>query len=823
MAGHEPASGRRLSPDELQAELERVREQVDALAGEGLQSRRSLIDSIITHLGEGFALLNPAGVILDANPALSAMTGFGAEELVGVGPPHPYWPPEQQEWIAADLGRHLEGASDPIETTFMRKDGERFPAMVTPSVMRHPHGPPICVFATIKDISARRRAEQALQRSNRELQALTNCNQTLLRATDEETLLKQICRIVCEDAGYRMAWVGYAEHDEAKSVRPVASVGPAEEYLETADIVWADSQRGRGPTGTAIRLGETTCVQDYASDSCVAPWRELATRLGFRSSIALPLKDQRADTFGALSIYAVELDAFTPGEVRLLEELAADLAFGIGVLRARLEREQTVLALRESENRFRSLFEDSPVAMWEDDYSAVKAHLEQLAAGGVDDVIAHVLANPREYARCIELCRDIDANKAAVRLFEAESRDELMARNSDLYRRESDRGIHRLWAAMLAGERSVTFEEANVTLRGGEIHVLETCTVVPGHEESFDRVYIADVDITERKLAEEALRESETRYRHVVEHAPIGISLTTLEGHVVYMNPAYATLFGYGSTTEMIDVLNRAGGAQALYADAAERDDVVQAVRDSGSDWTIREVLGRRQDGSLLNVRLYVSKRQDPASGEMQLFGFGLDVTAQRQAAQALEHSTALLSQGERLAHLGSWEWDVPSDTCAVSAEWQRLHGLVGERFSNEEILLTCHEDDRGAMRAALQRTAAGEPYRVDHRVVRPDTHEVRHLTTYGEPLFDAQGRLQTVIGASLDVTEREMADEALREREERLRAAMGTTVAALGATVAMRDPYTAAHERRVAALACRIAEDQGWSAEGWRGCAWLP
>ena len=153
------------------------------------------------------------------------------------------------------------------------------------------------------------------------------------------------------------------------------------------------------------------------------------------------------------------------------------------------------------------------MAIWEDDYSAVKTHLEELAASGIDDVIAFVLADPQEYACCIDLCRDIDANRAAVRLFEAESREQLLARNSDLYRRQSDRGIHNLWAAMLAGERSATFEEANLTLRGREIHVLETCTVVPGHEESFDRVYIADVDISERKRAEDAISEREERLR----------------------------------------------------------------------------------------------------------------------------------------------------------------------------------------------------------------------------------------------------------------------------------------------------------------------
>jgi signal transduction histidine kinase len=194
----------------------------------------------------------------------------------------------------------------------------------------------------------RKQAEETQRRLNRELQAISNCNQTLLRAEDEQTLLDEVCRIVCSEAGYRMAWVGYAEYDDAKTVRPVTWAGINEGYLESAVIVWSNSsERGRGPTGTAIRTGQSVCIQDFMDDPQAQPWREKGLRRGYRSNIALPLRDDRGEVFGALTIYSTEPNAFPPDEVRLLGELAGDLAFGITVLRARTERKRAEEEIRQ--------------------------------------------------------------------------------------------------------------------------------------------------------------------------------------------------------------------------------------------------------------------------------------------------------------------------------------------------------------------------------------------------------------------------------------------------------------------------------------------
>ncbi|ALP52322.1 hypothetical protein Tel_03715 [Candidatus Tenderia electrophaga] len=199
-----------------------------------------------------------------------------------------------------------------------------------------------------------------LQRSNRALSAISACSNALVHARDEKDLLRDICNIIVAVGGYRLAWIGYAQDDDAKSVLPAAQAGFDDHYLDNARLSWSeDDPRGRGPGGTSIRSGAPCIVRDVLNDARFEPWRDEATQRGFASVIGLPLTyEDRA--FGTLLIYAAERDAFDPEEVRLLRELTDDLAYGIMMLRTREERQWAEQELIDSEERWRSLTENSP-------------------------------------------------------------------------------------------------------------------------------------------------------------------------------------------------------------------------------------------------------------------------------------------------------------------------------------------------------------------------------------------------------------------------------------------------------------------------------
>ncbi len=213
------------------------------------------------------------------------------------------------------------------------------------------------------DITERARAQEALERANRQLRLLSDCNQALIRAGEELELLATVCTILVRVGGYRMAWVGYAEDDPSKSVRPMARAGYDDGYIEKVCATWDAGDRGLGPIGTAIRTGQPSVIQNIASEETFAAWRAEAARRGYAAVCSLPLSAGER-LFGTLSVYASEPGAFAPEEVAHLSELADDLAYGIMNLRAQIEHRRALETLRVSEERSRLIAENAKVVIW---------------------------------------------------------------------------------------------------------------------------------------------------------------------------------------------------------------------------------------------------------------------------------------------------------------------------------------------------------------------------------------------------------------------------------------------------------------------------
>ena len=247
--------------------------------------------------------------------------------------------------------RHVIEAGTPIqfEEAVPMAEGER-EYVVVKFLLRDRSGNPYAVCGIATDITESKRAEEKLARLNRTLQTLYQCNEALVRATEEYELLRSVCRTLVEVGGLRMAWVGYREYDKDKTVKPVAQAGYEAGYLDQIRITWGDTDWGRGPTGTAIRTGTTCWTRDNLTDPNLAPWRAEDLEHGYASSISLPLMSH-GQAFGALALHANEPDAFTESAIEQYTDLANNLAYGVMALRTREERkraESEILELNAS-------------------------------------------------------------------------------------------------------------------------------------------------------------------------------------------------------------------------------------------------------------------------------------------------------------------------------------------------------------------------------------------------------------------------------------------------------------------------------------------
>ncbi len=252
---------------------------------------------------------------------------------------HPrFFSAESWKNLSASLSRTREhGAPYELELATVRKDGSTGWMLAIGEAIRDADGNITGIRGTAQDITERKQAAIALERTNRSLRMLSTCNQVLVRAKGTTELLQKLCDLIIEIGGYRFAWIGFVERDEQKSIRPVAQHGYESGYLDNAAITWLNTERGRGPTGTAARTGRIEVCRNIHTDPRMLPWRADALLRGYASSIALPLICDGV-VIGILSIYASEPDAFGADETTLLQELAEDLSFGIATHRRNEER-----------------------------------------------------------------------------------------------------------------------------------------------------------------------------------------------------------------------------------------------------------------------------------------------------------------------------------------------------------------------------------------------------------------------------------------------------------------------------------------------------
>jgi HD-GYP domain-containing protein (c-di-GMP phosphodiesterase class II) len=176
---------------------------------------------------------------------------------------------------------------------------------------------------------------------------LSESTTALLNSETESILLSEYCRIAVETGGYLMAWVGVAEDDNDKSVKSIERFGRDEGYLEAANITWAEGDLGNGAVGRAIRSKQVQFIENFATSLIGTPWRDEALKRGYQSCVAIPFMLWNG-MMACLALYSSKAIVWSTPELELLQQIGADLAFGIAALQTAVSKIHYQVSLRES-------------------------------------------------------------------------------------------------------------------------------------------------------------------------------------------------------------------------------------------------------------------------------------------------------------------------------------------------------------------------------------------------------------------------------------------------------------------------------------------
>lgn len=448
--------------------------------------------------------------------------------------------------------------------------------------------------------------DKKLKKVNRALRMISDCNQAIVRISNQDILLNKLCHLIVDEGGYKLAWVGMANYDEFKSVKPIAQYGFNEGYLDSLKVSWGDNKYGKSPIGKSIRNSKIFLSRNIPEDPDFIPWRERAVKRGYNSSAALPLFVDDA-VIGSLNIYSDEVDAFDSEELELLNELAGDISFYLESQKIKKERYDFFNELKNNEKRLKKIIDSAPFG----------AHSYEIIN---EDLIF------------------IGYNNAADQILKIDHQPLLHLPIQDAFPGLTGTRLPEIYynIALEGGE----YQEERFEYEEGDIIGIFDINVVHTGK---NKAAVFFKDITESRKTQMALEESEKKYRNIVETAHEGIWSMDKNFVTTFVNPQMADMLGY-KAEEMIG----RNVTSFMFKDELEDHDSLMENRLKGfSDRYQRKF--RKKDGSPLWSIVSATALLDDENNFNGSFAMVTDISYQKEYEEkmisALEEKELLLSE----------------------------------------------------------------------------------------------------------------------------------------------------------------------------------
>lgn len=339
---------------------------------------------------DAFIVHDIDGRILDVNRQACVSLGYTREELLNLTVT------DIEKDLDIDAARNAWAAIKLNGSALMRgqqrrKDGSCFPVQVHVSAIGH-DGQTL-LYALARDVSASVQAAKNSKRLTSLYRALSEINQMIVRAENAQNLFDNLCRIVVDLGGMRMAWIGTREAG-GDGIVPVASCGVGVNYLNKIVLsTRADVPAGGGPTGIAFREGRPVICNDFLRDAITKPWHAKGMEFGWGASAAFPFS-RDGQLFAVLNVYHELPGAFDAEMIELLEEATMDITYALDNLDNKLQRQQNLITIREQNNFLTAIFDSEPECV---KVLALDGYLERMNQAGLSMLEVETLEEARTF------------------------------------------------------------------------------------------------------------------------------------------------------------------------------------------------------------------------------------------------------------------------------------------------------------------------------------------------------------------------------------------------------------------------------------------
>ena len=735
-----------------------ARVRAEEVLRESEEKYRNLVETITEQVWE----VDAKGVYTYSSAGTRDIYGLEPEEVVGKTALE-LMPPEESERLAGAYAKIVESreAFSGFESIARHKDGRQIVMEVSGAPFFAPDGTLLGYRGAARDITERKRVQERVEHLNAVLRAIRDVNQLITKEKDRDGLLSGACDSLVGTRGYHSAWIALL--DEAGGLVMTAEAGLGEEFLSMVEQLKRGELTACGRR--ALRQSEVVVTEAPASTCTDCP---LAKEYGGRGAMTVRL-EYDGKVYGLLSASIPAHLAAEEEERSLLQEVVGDIAFALHNIE--LEEEHK-WAQREVEER--------------------RMYLEAVM-GAAPDAIVTLDAR----------YRIVEWNSGAERLF-GYSREEVIGRNIDplITNPDTFEEAVGLTQTVVGGDDVLPRETVRYRKDGSPVDVLLAGSpILVGGE--FIGVVAVYTDITERKRAEEALRESEEHYRAVVESQTEFIGRWRPDGTLTFVNDAYCRYYGK-PREEFI-------GHKWMMHAAEEDQERVQAYIEhlmtslSPANPTVTDEHREVAAEGTMRWQQWADQAFFDEQGHLVEFqSVGRDITERKRAEEALAEERNLLRT--LINNLPDYIYvkDVEGQFVMANMAVARQMGFSSpdEVIGKSDFDLFPHELAARYHAAEQEIIRSGQGLR-DHEGPYIDAskeEENRWVSTTKVPLRDAQGEIAGFVGLGRDITERKQAEQALQRRNQEL-AALNAVAQALSSSLELRDILDKALSRTAHAL----------------------